>query len=187
MPEFLADPSSTLYLALGVLVVITLFLWSKSRKPAGLIAVGVAVALLLAVYLCDKMAESPREQVERKTHEIAAAVTAKNSDQLTSNVAESFRYGGVDKAGVKTEADKAVKQYGLQEIQVWAFARTPVRRDDKTYVQRFKLKPKGTFTMGVEHFDCEATWVKEADGQYRLQTFELFDPLTGKPFAVPGM
>jgi hypothetical protein len=187
MPEFLADPGQGLYLGLGLLVVITLILWSRSRKRSGLIAVGVAVAMLLIVILCDSLAESPREQIERKTIALAAAVTSKNTDQLTANVADSFRYSGVDKANVKAAADKAVKQFGLQEIQVWEFTRTPVRRDDQTYVQRFKLKPKGAFTMGVEHFDCEATWVKEADGQYRLKSFELFHPLTGEKFVVPGI
>jgi hypothetical protein len=186
MPEFIADPSQSLYLILAVLAVIGLAMWARSRKRSDLVVFLIVLGVLALVVVGDLAVEGPREEVRRKTEAVAAAIKAKRPEDLTQYVAGSFKYGGVDRDGVKDAADKAIRAYGLSEVVVWDFAREPVKRDDKTYVQRFRVKPKADRMMDNPGFVCDATWVKEADGQYRLQTFELSFP-TGEKFHIPGM
>ena len=57
-----------------------------------------------------------------------------------------------------------------------AIERVEATGDRETATIHFKVKPRGNWGTGAEFYRCKATFVREADGKWRLRTFELFDP-----------
>src|SRR5262249_25495090 len=63
MPTVLSDPSPTLYVILGALVIIFGAIAARRQKRSDVINFAIPAVLLLALFLIDRAFESPREQV----------------------------------------------------------------------------------------------------------------------------
>jgi hypothetical protein len=185
MPTFLSDPSTALYAILGVITLVLGVVAARRQKRSDLINFGIVAAVLLAVFLIDRAVESPREAAVRKIQEMGAASRAKKYDDLLKHVSDSFKYKSLDKAGLRDRARQA-EAIGFGGISEYDLARSGFKQvNDTTIEHGFRVKHNGQPEL---HFYVVGTFKKEPDGEWRLTTFKLFDPVnTNDEKDVPGL
>lgn len=173
MPTFLSDPPTKLYIALAFLTALLCAIWFLRQTRLKLIAASVALLVLLALFLCDKLFESPREEAMRKMIEMSAATKAKKLDDAFKHVSESFHYHELDKKGLYEKGKWAESMQAWNGIDVSDFDRSDAKMLDDNRVQiGFELWPAG-YGLPDYRFYAKATFIKDGDGQYRLQTLEF--------------
>lgn len=186
MPTVLSDPSTTLYALVAVMVAVLGAVYAKTRKRGDLIRLVIGVAALAALFIIDRLVESPREEATRKVGELVAATKAKKADDLAKNLSDSFSWNNMNKEQFIAWAKDVMARSEFNGIDVDGLGRhdfEPV--DDKKVKIGFDVWPAG---YGLPEWRpyCKATFVKDPDGQFRMQTFELTkkrgDPT---PFTVP--
>jgi len=186
MPTLLADPTRTMYIVLGAMVVILGAMALRRQKKSDVITFTVAAVLLFALYLVDRAYESPREQVVRKIHEMGTASQAKKYDDLFKHVSDSFKYKNFDKKWLRDQAHVA-EQY-FDGIEAWDYGREDFKVvDDNTVQQGFLVQPKNSGNPAFQRYVI-ATFKKEGD-EWRLITFALYDPIkknNDAEQAIPG-
>lgn len=191
MPIPLADPSPLVYVLLALLAVVAVGLAARFQTRGHLIRAGVATALLLGLFLCDRFAESPREEAERKIRALAAAVTARDQRGFLAEVSESFDYRG------KKKADLGNGQWWAEARRLNVTATVSGFDRDKTVYQVVNGTPAvliafdglGSLPDGARmprHFTAQ--FVRDPDGQYRLRTFTPYNYVTKKDEEpIPGL
>ena len=175
MPDFLADPSFTLYVVLGAMVVVLGAIALRRQKRADLITFGVGAAVLLAVFLIDRAVESPREHVVRKLQEMEASSQAKKYDDVFKHVSDQFQYRSLDKAGLRSRATMAEVHFP-EGVRIWNLTRNNHKvTADGAIEQEFDVQPVNNPQF---RYQCVGVFKKEADGEWRLVTFRLY-PVVG--------
>ena len=176
MPTFLSDPSTALYAVLGVAVLITGVLAARRQKRSDLINFAIPAAVLLAVFLIDQAYESPREAVARTLKEMETASQGRKYDDLFKHVSDKFQYKSLDKKGLREKAGVA-EGYFPEGIRIWNVTRPNFKQvDDSTIEQEFDVQPVG---HPEGRYQCVGVFKKEADGQWRVVTFRLYQVVGG--------
>jgi hypothetical protein len=202
MPNWLAEPPPSLYVVLLIATIIPLFAafflrlpapkrGEKQKKPATktiLAAISaVAILLLFALYTCDRMFESDREQIIRKMNEMSDGVRERNLNRVFNNVSESFRYGTANKSQLRQAAEHAQQIGTVDELATWDLNLGEVNKEDAKATIEFRFKIKGN-AMGENQFLCRGHFVRDPDGQWRLAGFEVYPPTGFKDeYRVPGL
>lgn len=189
MFDWLFEGRPVVYSLLGAVAFAFLLAWWRTRKRGFLIAVGALVALAGLYFLLGKLVDTPRGQIERKVNEMAAAVRARDTEGIFKHVAADFRFRGQDRATFHKYVEGALQRQLIDELEVWDF-RWPEGGDDHTRAVEFYAKPKGGLMTGSEAFYLvKATFVREADGQWRLKSFDVYNPAvdTNRPIDLPGL
>ncbi len=184
MFDWLVEGRLPVYLVLLTVAIILVAVWWQRRSRRWLIAVAAVLGLVALYALLDRLIETPYEQMVRKVNEMAATAQKRDPASLNANLADSFDYHGVSKAALLRVADGRIRSGDVRDVIVWDFERGPISREDRTGRIDFFIKVKTSFTRDELFFRCHATFTLDADGQWRMQTFELFDP-TGVGGEVP--
>ena len=192
MPTFLSDPTQGFYLALIAATVIMGTIAARKQDKRSVISFGVALALLLIVYGCDKSGESPREEAVRRAMAMGEAANARNPDAFAEHIAETFEYTGGPTAVKKTRSEiKAspfwamLRQFNVR-VTTWDFARSEVKEIDDTAVE-IGFMAKGEAEGKPFPLFIRATFKKQTDGQMRLTAFRSFHPTNhAEPLPIPG-
>jgi hypothetical protein len=185
MPPWLVEGDLTIYCVLGLGLVISLAGWWRTRKRGFLLAAGIFAALIVAYFLLDRFVESDGEQMTRKVSEIAAAVTRKDLNAAFLNVSDSFKRGAADKRQFQ-DFCKAHQVAGhVADVKVWDVEATKVSPDDRRGVVQFRFKVTGNWGESPPNYFARVTFVKDADGQWRVQTYDVFDALNQSNTPVP--
>ncbi len=174
MPTFLSDPSFTLYVVLILGVFVTGGLLVRKQDRGSLIRAGIAALLLLLLFLCDRLYESPREEAVRRVQTMATAANARNWDEVFAHVSDKFQYDKYDKKNFRD----FVSQRTVQQTATVNF-----KDFDRN---NFEELPDGQIRLGfVAHLSTptvdriplyvQATFIKDADGQYRMRGFTMYD------------
>jgi hypothetical protein len=184
MPTVLSDPSPTLYVILGAVVVIFGAIAARRQKRSDVINFAIPAVLLVVVYLIDRAVESPREQVVKAIQEMEAATQNKKHDEVFKHVSESFKYKTLDKKGLQEKARLVESLPNWEGIKVIRLDRKGfVQKDDNTIEQQFEVQPLRM--PGTEYrYDCVATFKKE-NGLWRLVGFRLLKD--GQEVSPPGL
>jgi hypothetical protein len=190
MFDWLFEGRLAVYVLLGAGAFGWLLLWTRDRKLVWLLGAGAFVGLVGLYFLLDRVVETDREQVTRKLGEMKAAVKARESNRIFAHISDRFRLGGLDKAGFRALVERALSQGLIHELEIWDITDPPDGwpRDGRPARVSFMAKPKGgPVFIRDEHFRVEADFVRDPDGQWRLQGFRLFNPLvdTDKPLPIP--
>src|SRR5690242_5228720 len=127
MPSFLVDPPQSLYLILGVLLIVAGAVWFSKRTRSTLIAFLAAVAVLALVVVIDLLMESPRESAVRAVKEISAAINARDWDAFDAHVSKEFQYGNYKKADLRKGLAGVIGAYDARTA-VWEFNRDKVEQ-----------------------------------------------------------
>jgi len=198
--DWLFEGRTTVYVILAAVAVLLLVAWWQTRKRYWLYP-GLAFLALVGLYfLLDRLKETDREQIERKVQEMSAAVSERNVDRIFANVSEQFRLNNQNRAAFRGFADQAIRRGQVTEVKAWELRfpddfRTKVRRTGPTVPPEldaarvsFMVKPEGP-GLGAPFFRCDATFVRDPDGQWRLFTFQLFQPGvdSNQPFQIPQL
>lgn len=198
MPEILADPPLSLKIVLGLAVLIPLVIAfffvppAKDKKSSPrkwyFITSGIALVLLLILMICKFVApESDQRQILRKMREMSEGVVERNLDKTFQHVSPSFLYGSTGRDALRQQGESALQRGEVTEVPIWDVVLESIT-DGKNATVNFKFRVKGTFDNGVG-WRGKAYFIKETDGQWRLQRFEVFH-LTGDmstPIAVPRL
>jgi hypothetical protein len=184
MPTALSDPSPTLYLILGVLVVILGAVVVRRQRRSDLINFLIPAALLLALFVADRMFESPREQVVVTIREMETATQNKKHAEVFKHVSKDFKYRSLDKAGLEEKARMVEVLPNWEGIKVIDLNREGfVKKDANTIEQKFDVQPLRM--PGTEYrYECIATF-KNENGRWMLVGFRLMKD--GNEASPPGL
>ena len=175
MPTFLTDPTSTMYIVFGAMVVILGGLALRRQKKSDVITFVVAAVLLLGLYLIDRAYESPREQVVRTLQEMESTSQARKYDELFQHVSDNFRYKSLDKKALRERAAVA-EGYFPEGVRIWNLTRNNFKpMEDGSIEQEFDVQPVNNPQF---RYQCVGVFRQEADGKWRLVTFRLY-PVVG--------
>ncbi|HKI31099.1 MAG TPA: hypothetical protein VKA46_04485 [Gemmataceae bacterium] len=179
MFDWLFEARTEIFWLLGILGVILLVVWWRFRKRNLLIAAGAIVALAGVYFLLSKIRETPRAQVERKLHEMADAVKARDTDAIFKHVAKDFTFQGRDRATFRKTVETALKGGTIEELVIYG-EEWPDGADGRTLPVTFKAKPKAWWAQNTLPYPVKAKFVLEDDGQWRMQSFEVYNPVLSK-------
>jgi ketosteroid isomerase-like protein len=186
--DWLFEGRSEVYWLLGVLAVLLLIVWWYRRNRGLLIAAGVMAALGGLYFLLSLMLETPRAQIERKLKEMAAAVKAKDADALFNHIAADFRFRGQDRKSFRTYVDTAFKGGMIDDLIIYDFDWREDKGGDRVRNVAFMAKPKASYAENQPAYRVQAKFVREADGQWRMQSFEVYNPVLGQqPMDIPNL
>jgi hypothetical protein len=185
--DWLFEGRSAVYLALAVAAGLLLALWVRDRRRHWLLGVGFVGVLALLYLLLDRVVETNREQVVRKVKEMAEAVKTRDTGRLFAHISDQFRRGSLNKSAFRQAVEGAFNQRQVESVTVWEFdfpegtsgegGRLPVV---------FQAKPHGGPADGA-FFRFQAEFVRDPDGQWRLQGFQFFYPTSNQPLQIPGV
>jgi hypothetical protein len=182
MLTWLVENSSTLYLVLGTIALITAALWWRRRTRPLLIGLVIAVGLLAAVVVLDLLVPTDQKRIMSSIKAMDAGVATRNADQIFAHISESFRVKSYDKVGFRYRAEPYLPQ--VSNFKVWDFQPQQISREGRTGTIHFLVRADSPAERPL-FFRCLATFALDADGQWRLRTFELFDPLADPARASP--
>jgi ketosteroid isomerase-like protein len=190
----LFDHRSAIYLLLAVAAVGLGAVWIRTRDRRLAIGFAVAIGLLLLFGLIDLLrGETDTEQIVRKTRAMAAAVQAKDVDAIFRHVSDRFALGTVDKATFRAAAAETIRANEVQSLTVNNFGPvrfTPAGADSSATARiefvAFIAGVSGDFE-GKRPLRVTARFVRDADGQWRLLGFDVFDGVNGEPLTVPHL
>jgi hypothetical protein len=117
---------------------------------------------------------------------MAGAVKSKQMEQITRHMSDSFTYEGFSKPGMAKIVQGFIDNGMLTEVLVWDFER-PVVNKDGTASIAFKGKPRGSEAPGELYFRTVAQFVLDADGQWRMKTFDIYTQPHGQLVRIPQM
>jgi hypothetical protein len=185
MPTALSDPSTALYAVLGVAVLVLGAVALRRQRRSDVINFAIPAAALLALFLIDRAVESPRETAVRKIQEMGTASRDKKVDDLFKHVSDQFKYKSLDKKGLRDRAHQA-EGMGFGGVSEYDLARSGFKEvDANTIEQGFRVKHNGVPEV---HLYVIGTFRKDPDGEWRLTTFKLFDPVNlNDEKDVPGL
>jgi hypothetical protein len=196
--DWLFEGRASVYVSLAAIALVMLLAWQQTRKRFCLIGLVAALGLAGLYFLLDRLVETDREQVVRKVEEMAAAVRARDVNALFNHVSERFSRGGMNRAHFRDAVDGALRGGIVDEVEVWDFAfpddfRATVplpgqERPAETIRFSFKAKAKGGRVTENVGNPCEARFVRDQDGQWRLLDFQVFNPVqTEQPQQIQGL
>jgi ketosteroid isomerase-like protein len=185
--DWLFEGRTAVYCLLGVVAAMLLLVWWRTRKRNVLLA-ALAVAALAGVYfVLGTLVETPRKQIERKLHEMAAAVQARDADGVFKHIARDFKFRGMDRPQFRGYVDTALQRGIITELVIYD-VEWPDGGDGRTRPVEFMAKPKGPVLGDQPAYRVTAKFVREDDGQWRMQSFEVYNPVAGKePMNIPAL
>jgi hypothetical protein len=189
--DWLFEGRPAVYLILGTAAALLLMLWWRDRKRHWLIGAAACALLALGYFTLSKVRETPRAQVERKIKEMAAGVQAGDANRIFEHISPEFRLrtlgGTLDKAGFRKSVDIILRNKLVDEVVVWGFEfpeRWPTSGPARV---GFQAKPKGNWSGRDMFYRIEADFVRDPDGQWRLEGFRAFKPGTTEQFDIPAL
>lgn len=193
MFDWLLEGRISVYVSLGAVALVLLLVWVQTRERLYLYALILCGVLAGLYFVLDRAVETDREQVTRKVREMAAGVRARDVNAIFTHISERFNRGGVNKAAFRELVDGFLRGRRIDEVEVWDFDFRPNRlQGEQTPAEEirvsFMAKPKGGVAVG-EFGRCEARFVHDPDGQWRLIDFQVFNPAidSNQPWQIPGL
>lgn len=186
--EFLLDNRLIVYALLALDFWILLLLAWRRRSRGLLAGVGASLAMIVAFAVADFLIETPREQIERKLLDMGPAVKAGNLDRIFRELSSDFQFRGKDKATFRAFAESAMKLGYVEELVIWG-VEWPEGGDDRSRPVHFLALPKGRVIGTVPAYNIKGKFVRENDGQWRLQSFEIYESFvnTNQPTHIPNL
>ncbi len=194
MPPFISDPPPFVYLALGAAVIVTGAIAAQRQDRKSAIPFFAALGVALAVFLIDRLIDSPREQAVKHAQAMAAAADAHNPDEFVKHVADQLVYHGDGPPKTATRAElKASPFWGMlrqlnAHVAVWNFSRGDAKViDDDTVEIGFMAKGERRGSMDQVQLYVRTTFKRQADGTMKMTEFRTFDAMNHeKPFNIPN-
>lgn len=180
MPSFLADDPTLVYLILATLALGLGAAFWRTRKQKLLLAAGGAVALLGIVALIDALIDTPREKVERSFSRMTASAKRADIPGVFQGMSPSFRFGNMNKDAFQKSCTDAAKHWQVTEVVLWEADIRDIKESAGTAEVEFRAKARGSFGGGYDYYFVRSVWVRDADGEWRMQSFRLFNPVNTK-------
>ena len=185
MPTALSDPTTALYTILAAITLVLGIIALRRQKRSDLINFAIPAVALIALFIIDRMVESPREQIVKNIEEMETATQTKKLDDVFKHVSDKFEYKSLDKKGLRDKAAMA------ESVPNWQGIKVPddsIKRDGfvqkgDTAEQKFDVMPLG-FPGNEYRYECIATFKNEG-GQWRLTGCKFMKD--GQEVTPPGL
>jgi hypothetical protein len=193
MPSWLVDNPTPVYVVLGIVALsflIALWVTGKRRYIIGIAAAaGLALLFALLTMLMTLFAPTDRGKISHAIDEMGAGVKARDTDRIFAQISDRFRLGAMDKKAFRNAVDPILRRGDVTEIQVWDFRDFDISREKRIATVVFQVKPQPADRFDNQFYRCKATFVLDPDDEWRLQTFDVFNPFvdTDKPLSVPDV
>jgi ketosteroid isomerase-like protein len=185
--DWLFEGRIAVYCLIGVAAVILFLVWWRTRKRNVLLAAAAVAALAVGYFVLSQFVETPRKQVERKLQEMASAVSARDADGIFKHIAKDFKFRGMDRPQFRGYVDTALQRGIITELVIYD-VEWPDGGDGRSRPVEFMAKPKGPVLGDQPAYRVTAKFVREGDGQWRMQSFEAYNPVAGKePMSIPNL
>lgn len=187
---------STIRLLLIVAVIVLAVMWVRGRDRRVLQwlggATGTLALLLVITGLINLLGVNDQRQIEGVIKDMAAAVKARDVTRIFEHVSDSFELdSGTTKPMFREFARQRIDNSEVSDVEVWDFGKVviaPAREDQPaTATIHFKFKPRAENLEQQPYWECDAVFVKEADGQWRLKSFKVFLPQHKDPYPIPQL
>lgn len=176
MPTWLVENPTPVYVILGLAGLLLAYLWSGERDKKYAIGLGVVIAAMILVMLVSHFVVTDHEKVVLAVSEMAASVKKKDVDRIFSLISDKFDVRGLNKKQFRAWVEGHIQRADVTELKVWDFERPKTPPPPGKMVVWFLVKAQGGAVPGESFFRCEAFFVKDADGQWRMSGFRLMDP-----------
>jgi hypothetical protein len=182
------DESTIVYIALILVCAGLLFAWRRTRKWRFLAGTGAGFILVLAFAILTHLVVTDRQKIERAIKASALAVEQKDLTTIDRTLAHDFHYYSTGRKEFLENVQKAMQNGNAKDVQVWDIAVDALDKEKGTAHITFMAKPHGNWSEAT-HFRVEGNLVREQDGEWRLLTFEIFEPFVNsrQPYHIPGM
>jgi ketosteroid isomerase-like protein len=187
MSNYVYDNATLLSMLLGLTALTLLALWWRTRRWTLALGGGITVGLIGLVWLLASFSDQRR--LERTVEDMAAAVEAKDLDRILKHVAEDFHFQSTNKASLRKNMADTINSGNLTAAKVWDFEIVELSHETHTAKIAFKVKPVGNWGSSTQFFRCEALMGIDPDGEFRMKTFQIFNPFVetrSTPLSVPG-
>ena len=137
--------------------------------------------------------QTDQQRIKHAVNEMAAGVKAKDSKRIFAHISDEFRLGSLDKTSFRDFVERILASDKVSEIDAWEFEPVQLEPPDASAKREatvsFKVKPKGELTGNEKFYLCKARFVLEADGQWRLKGFQIFNPFVDSnvPISIPDL
>lgn len=176
MPTWLVENPTPVYMILGLIALVLAYLWSNERDKKYAIGLAIVLAAIVLVMLVSRFVVTDHERVVLAVQEMAASVKKKDVDRIFSLISDKFDVRGVSKKQFRSRVESRIQRADVTELKVWDFERPKTPPPAGKMAVWFLVKAQGEAVPGESFFRCEAFFVKDPDGQWRLSGFRLMDP-----------
>jgi hypothetical protein len=178
--DWLFEGRLSVYLVLAVAAAVLLALWWRDRKRRWLYGVAAVGALAGAYWVCDRLVETGREQIARKLPAMARAVGARKPADVLAHVSDQFDWEGLDKKEFGQRLPGWLGRVKGLEVRGIDFRDGRGPQKGKPAEVVFYAKAAGDLNPSGVEVRCEAEFVCDPDGQWRLKGLKVFFPLTAE-------
>jgi hypothetical protein len=188
--SWIIDNSTSVYTFLGVVSLILLFLWWRSRDRRYLYGIGGAAAIALLVALLGSFIATDFGNINGVIKEMGAAVQRKDTEGIFRHISDDFHVRSMSRAQFKAFVQQVVRNGEVTEIRTWNEQLLNVSRQGPTQgtaTMRFSVKVLGPGGNDSLFGDCEATFILDKEGRWKLKGFEVFKPGSTEQFPIPGL
>jgi hypothetical protein len=200
--DWLFEGQRMVYVLLAAAAVVCLFVWQQDNRQRWPLTALLALIVLAGFYYAlDLMVETDREQITRKITHMAAGVQHRNAEGIFEHISDNFQRfqdSVMNRETFRNLVGRAIDSGRVDEVVVWGFEfpanfrgqltieRGPSPGTADTARVAFSAKPKGSLTGDVLSYPCEARFVRDPDGQWRLIELQVFNPGSTTLLHIPG-
>lgn len=174
--SWLFEGRAEVYLLLGVVAVVAAGLWWVTGKRSFAVVAGAVLGLIVLYFVLDRLVVTDREQISSHIEAMGRAVADRSADGIMRHVSDRFRLPlkNLDKAGLRAVAERGFQQ-GVTRIVPYDLTPLEISRAERE--AKFEFMVRVDSADGPHLLRCKSRFVLDPDDQWRLQTFDVFDPL----------
>jgi hypothetical protein len=185
MWQHLIEGPSWVYFVFGALAIIFVFAFFVTKRAIHLGALPVIGVLALGFFLLDYFVESDRERAVRLSKEMIAAAERHDLDAFAKYISENFRTDTETKTSILNRARPVVPF--IRSLNARTFNVTTETMGRVINVS-FMVDATGTaegVTLDNNPFNLRLSFQKDADGEWRVRRFEVWEALGNRRYYPP--
>jgi hypothetical protein len=182
LPEWLFEGQLTVYVVLAVSLIFFLIAWIQTPRRSYLIGCIVLAAFIALYALLDFLVETDREQITHAVKDMSQGVLSRDVNRIFSRISDTYNRHGSNKATFRLASEGVINSREVDQMPVWGWEFAPDYRSKESASDthenvahlRFMAKPIGVHGQMI--YLVDAIMHRDSDGQWRLQSWEVFDP-----------
>jgi hypothetical protein len=189
MLTWLIDNSTLVYTILGAACLGLGLLWWRTKYARYLEGSALALALIAAVWTLGFFVDTDTRRIVRAVEEMRAGVQGRDVDRIFAQISRHFRFGGSNFTEFRRRVADVIRSRNVNDVNVWDFEPGEISRTRGTATINFKVKPTGDWGNDARFYRCDAEFVLDPDGQWRMRGFQVFNPFVDahQPLPIPEL
>jgi hypothetical protein len=184
MFDWLFERHAAVFALLAAAGVVLLVMWWRTRKRRLLYGAVAVFAVAYIYFMLGFVKETDAMQIHRKVQEMAAGVNENNLDKTFQHFSDDLRMGGRRKSDLRAGAESALRSYGVHNMRLFDTEIEQLSSADRRARVTFNAKADGNWG-GEAFYRVRSEWTLEADGQWRMRSFTLHNPINNDEQRIP--